>query len=357
MTKREKELLALIKSNPFISQKEIAEQLQIKRSSVGVHITNLMKKGYIVGRGYVIEEEEYVVVIGASNIDISGSLQSYQMHDSNQGVIASSLGGVGRNIAENLGLLGVTTKLLSVVGADDAGERIVQETAASNVEMHHVKVVPLRTGTYLSVLEKDDMLIAVNDMSINDSVTIEHIKSWHGIIQGAKYVVLDTNFPKEILQYIAETYKDKHLVLDLVSNVKAKKVKDFIELFTTIKPNKTELEILSDVTIEDNLDIEEALDTLHKRGVNNIFLTLGKDGVCYSDGVKRNVLKGNNPKVVNVTGAGDAFVAGLIYAYLRNLTISDTATIAQNAAELAVQSEHTIHPEMSAKRIDIGERK
>ena len=51
MTQRERQILSLIEANPMISQQELADQLQITRSSVAVHISNLQKKGYIVGKG------------------------------------------------------------------------------------------------------------------------------------------------------------------------------------------------------------------------------------------------------------------------------------------------------------------
>ena len=44
MTFRENEILQIIKSNPMISQQEIADMLNISRASVAVHITNLIKK-------------------------------------------------------------------------------------------------------------------------------------------------------------------------------------------------------------------------------------------------------------------------------------------------------------------------
>ena len=64
MTNREREVLDLIKKNPFISQDEIAKELNIARSSAAVHISNLMKKGYILGKGYIINEDDYVLAIG-----------------------------------------------------------------------------------------------------------------------------------------------------------------------------------------------------------------------------------------------------------------------------------------------------
>ncbi len=43
-TQRERELLRLINSNPMISQDQLAKKLDITRSSVGVHISNMVRK-------------------------------------------------------------------------------------------------------------------------------------------------------------------------------------------------------------------------------------------------------------------------------------------------------------------------
>ena len=119
MTNREQEILEILRQNPLISQNDLADQLGITRSSIGVHITNLMKKGYILGKGYIVREDAYVCVIGGSNMDIQGFPSSKLIYqDSNVGEVKISLGGVGRNIAENLVRMGAHTKLISVVGDD-----------------------------------------------------------------------------------------------------------------------------------------------------------------------------------------------------------------------------------------------
>ena len=71
MTERESEIFEWIKENPLISQQEIADRAGITRSSVAVHISNLMKKGMIKGKGYVLSEQNYITVVGAVNVDIS----------------------------------------------------------------------------------------------------------------------------------------------------------------------------------------------------------------------------------------------------------------------------------------------
>ena len=119
MTFRENEILEILKNNPMISQQEIADMLDISRASVAVHITNLMKKGQILGKGYILRKENYVTVIGGSNMDIQGFPNNpLVMKDSNPGKVDISMGGVGRNIAENLSRLDVNTKLISAMGND-----------------------------------------------------------------------------------------------------------------------------------------------------------------------------------------------------------------------------------------------
>ena len=72
MTQRERQILSLIENNPMISQQELADALQITRSSVAVHISNLQKKGHIAGKGYVLRTGSYAVVVGGVNVDIGG---------------------------------------------------------------------------------------------------------------------------------------------------------------------------------------------------------------------------------------------------------------------------------------------
>lgn len=72
MTQRERQLLEWIRENPMISQQELAEKAGITRSSAAVHISSLMKKGYIAGRGYLLRTDPYIVVVGGVNMDIGG---------------------------------------------------------------------------------------------------------------------------------------------------------------------------------------------------------------------------------------------------------------------------------------------
>ena len=124
MTQRERQILRWIEENPLISQQELADKAGIARSSVAVHISNLMKKGHIAGKGYIVSSAPYAVVVGGVNMDIGGvSAGPLVPADSNPGAVRMSLGGVGRNIAHNMALLGVDTRLLTAFGDDLYAQR------------------------------------------------------------------------------------------------------------------------------------------------------------------------------------------------------------------------------------------
>ena len=72
MTQRERQILRWIEENPMISQQELADKAGVTRSSMGVHISNMMKKGYIAGKGYVLPSATYAVVVGGVNMDVGG---------------------------------------------------------------------------------------------------------------------------------------------------------------------------------------------------------------------------------------------------------------------------------------------
>lgn len=93
MTQRERQILNWIEADPMISQQELAERAGITRSSVAVHISNLMKKGCIAGKGYIVTRSPYVTVVGGMNMDIGGwPGEELVAQDSNPGRVRMSPG-------------------------------------------------------------------------------------------------------------------------------------------------------------------------------------------------------------------------------------------------------------------------
>lgn len=350
MTNRERELLALLKSNPMISQKEIADRLGIQRSSVAVHIMNLTQKGIIKGKGYILSEDAYVLVIGGAAMDISGyPNHTLRLEDSNPGSMKTSMGGVGRNIGENLARLGVNVKMLTALGDDVYGHKILN--ACEELGMDFSSAIMLKdenTATYMAIMdEQGDMKVAISNMAIIERIDIDLIRKNEKLIRNAAVVVIDTNLDQKVIEYIGSEFKDCPLFVDTVSTAKAEKLRRVIGSLHTIKPNKLEAGLLSGIEIQSEEDLLKAKQWFIEQGVKQVFISLGKEGVLFADDNHTEIKIVKPVEMVSATGAGDAFMAGLVYGYLNQMSMAETVDFAQAMSALTVSSELTIHPEMS----------
>ncbi len=136
-----------------------------------------------------MREKDYVVIIGSANIDVAGySHESLNYADSNPGKIKFTPGGVGRNIAQNLALLGNKAWLLSAVGSDFYGQSLLTQTNQSGVYVDKCLIVPgENTSSYLSLLDNTgEMLVAINDMNISNAITAEYPHSTVNLFRGQR---------------------------------------------------------------------------------------------------------------------------------------------------------------------------
>ncbi|MCI6633098.1 MAG: PfkB family carbohydrate kinase, partial [Clostridiales bacterium] len=270
MTNREREILEIIKKQPDIEQSEIASRLNIARASVAVHISNLQKKGYISGRIYLVNDFEYAVGIGAANVDICGrSKNPIIMADSNPGAMSISLGGVTRNICENLARLGGSVKLISALGSDLYGHMIREESTAAGIDMSQCMTVEGHpSSTYMSLLdERGEMYVALSDMSVLQRMDMEFIRRRESMIKGARLLVFDPALPEAVVEGITSQYGDAlPLFCDPVSSAYARRLKPYVGKVHTLKPNRMELTVLTDHDTDTPEGVKAACEILLCRG-------------------------------------------------------------------------------------------
>lgn len=353
MTQRERQLLRWIEENPMISQQELADKAGITRSSVAVHISNLMKKGHIAGKGYIIRTAPYAVVIGGVNMDIGGrSYGSLIPQDSNPGQVRMSLGGVGRNIAHNMCLLGVDVRMLTAFGDDLSAQKLAASCGELGIDISQSLQIPgAATSTYLFISGPDgDMALAMSDMDIYRHITPAFLSSRSALLGSAQLIVLDTNIPAESIAWLAENCRVP-LFADPVSTVKAEKLRPVLGKLHTLKPNRLEAELLSGVAITDEASMNRAADALLATGLRRVFISLGADGVFAADRTSRCHIPCRPGKMVNTTGCGDAFMAAIAWAYLEGTDLEGTARAGLAASSIAMESEEAINPAMSAEEI------
>jgi len=351
MTEREKEILDLIRIDPFIAQQEIADRLGISRSAVAGHIMNLTNKGVIQGKGYVLAPEHYAVVLGGANIDLTGrAAAKLVVGDSNPGVLSSSAGGVGRNIADNLSRLGSRCQFVGVLGDDHWAEMLLEACRQAGVETGHCLIETGESSScYLSIHDTGgEMQLALNDMELIERLTPEQLAKRDALLSRATVIAVDANLSEAALAYLFDHYGDKQIFVDPVSSVKAPKLSGYLNRIDTLKPNCIEAGLLSGIEIEGTDDVVKAADKLHQLGVRRVLISLGAEG-CYASDRDHGAhwLNPHNGAVSNVTGGGDALMAGLIHGELNQWAWQDSTQFSFAAAALAVAADSTINPEMS----------
>lgn len=353
MTQRERQILQWIEADPMISQEHLAEKAGITRSSVAVHISNLMKKGYIAGKGYVLRSGTYAVVLGGVNMDIGGrSNAPLVAKDSNPGRVTMSLGGVGRNIAHNMSLLGMDVRFLTAFGDDLYAQKIAASCGELGIDISHALQVPGgATPTYLFLNDSDgDMALALADMEICERIVPNYLAANLQLLNHAQVVVTDTNIPAQTLEYLAK-HCTAPIFADPVSTAKAVKLRPILGKLHTLKPNRLEAELLSGVKITDDDSLRLAAKTLLDTGLHRVFISLGSDGVFAADHNEMRRFPCFPAQMRNATGAGDAFMATLAWAYLEGSDLEFTARAASAAAAIAVEGAQTINPSLSADAV------
>lgn len=355
MTSREQEIFQIIKENPLISQQQLADQLQINRSSVAVHIGNLMKKGYIKGKGYIVEEEKKALIIGGANMDLEGSPYTpLKLYDSNPGRIETSQGGVGRNIADNLARLSTPVRLLTAIGEDFYGEKILRECEKQGMDMNHVlRSKDYATSVYLSIMDENhDMKVAISQMDILRLMSPHWLEQKKSLFKDASLICIDANLTKESVEYIVQEAGDTPIFADPVSSTKARVFENVLDRLHTFKPNRIEAETLLGIPMQTIDQVRQGGEVFMKKGVQQVFISLGAEGVYYKSRDFEAMIKGEPKVLKSATGAGDAFMAAVIYGYLEKYPKKKTLEFAMGAALTTLSSDKTIHPDLSLKKVE-----
>lgn len=344
---KEKKIVSLIKGNPFISQNELASQLGLSRSAVAGYISQLVKKGKIVGRAYIMPKEAHVTCIGGANVDRKAqSLNPLQLRESNPAEVTLSSGGVARNIAESLGRLGCSTSLITLVGDDSEGKWLLDETKQHGVDVSQAFRMPSgRTGTYTAVLDENgDMVVAFADMQIYDSLTSEMLQTKWPHIASSELVLMDTNVSSELLRYVIErcNVEQLSLCINTVSAVKAMKLPEVLIGVDVMVSNKNEAEVLTNMKIETIADCKLACERMMQRGVKRAVVTLGEQGLIWTDQEESGHLLPPKVEVIDVTGAGDALMAGLVFGLIQGEPLARACRLGMIAASLTLQTKQTV---------------
>jgi pseudouridine kinase len=297
-----------------------------------------------------------VIVVGAASMDIKGRPQKALVPGtSNPGSIRISVGGVGRNIAESLARLGVRTTLLSAVGDDEWGQRILECTAAGGVDVSQVLInAEHHSAAYLAILdEAGEKSISIDDMDIMESVTPKYIYAHRRWIKEADMVVMDANLsPKAVRSLISIAKKhDVPVCADPTSAILAQRLIEHLPGLYMITPDASEAKALCEAKLTGRSEAIRAAKRLIAMGVDIAIITLAEKGLCYATSEVGGYIPAIRSEIVDRTGAGDALTAGVVFGLLNDFPIDEAVRLGVSAATLTLQCKETVCSDLSLERL------
>jgi pseudouridine kinase len=299
----------------------------------------------------------HLLVIGAASIDTKGrASKAIQAGTSTPGAIRVSVGGVGRNIAENLARLGERVVLLSAVGDDGSGRRILQQAAECGIDVSHVLVdAAHRTPAYLAVLDNSgNLLMSIDDMAINrELVTPGFVYRHRALFRDAQMVVLDANLSSAALRTIIGQARKYGVPVcaDPTTTTLAPRLCPHLPELTLVTPNAAEAKVLCGVEVTDRETGLIAAQKLVAMGVQIAIVTLGATGLVYATSQESGHVPALEVEVVDLTGAGDALTAAVVFGLLNDFPVAEAVRLGTSAAALALHCRETVCPELSLERL------
>lgn len=300
-----------------------------------------------------------ITVIGGINIDIKAApFSPLKRGTSNPGSISVHPGGVARNIAQVIALLGGKVVLAGIVGDDDWGRSITDGASRAGVDTSRVKIRGgAKTDTYAAVLtETGELDTGVSSMERINEVDAVYIESINDLIERSGFVVLDANLKRTAIEQIMNLAGDSGtaVIAEPVSVAKSEKFRDLPRPVDFITPNLDELAAIAGsngFAVKDaDADLRDICASLSDT-FRHILVTMGACGVYYYDKKARDGEGRRYPayeaRIKDATGAGDSFTGGFTYGLDAGLLPEESIRIGMACAVSTLQSAESVSGEIS----------
>ena len=293
--------------------------------------------------------ETLISVIGGANVDLSATLNdAFIASDSNPGHIEVGYGGVARNIAHNLSLLGARTQLLTVFGGDLFGGLLYDYCRQQGIDVRlSERESALRSGIYLCINNHGgEMIAAVADTEAVRAITPEWLTKRNGEINISDFIVADTNITEDSIRWLMDNVTAP-LFIDGVSTTKAHRVVNALRNAKLPYLHTLKLNLKEALAVTEKATYAEAAQQLLDWGVAHVYITLGAEGVYSRNAAEEWLFPALPGEVVNTTGAGDAFLAGVVYAHAKGIAFPQTAQYGLMAARATLMSPKAVNPDIA----------
>jgi pseudouridine kinase len=299
-----------------------------------------------------------VLVIGSSGVDIVGRLMSEpKLGSSTPSSIRYSFGGVARNVAENLARLGQKVVMLTAVGKDHNGEKLLQNARETGINTEYCLHTNQRpTGTYIALLgTRGDLMHAIDDMRTASIISKEYIRDHADLFKKCSLVFFDANLQVDTIRTIISLAARAKVEVcsDPTSSSLAQRLKPYMTKLFLVTANCAEAAIFCDNTKppHNRKQALEAAKAMVSLGTQIAIVTMAEMGLCYATSETSGHIPAIKTEILDPTGAGDALIATVLFGLLNNIPLDDAIRLGVSAASLTLRYQGAVVPDLTLEKL------
>ncbi len=293
-----------------------------------------------------------IAVVGAVFVDIKGYPESkFIPGGRNVGRVLQVHGGVCRNVAEDIANVELKPTFVSVVDHSGISDDVINKLNRHKIDTTYIRRTENGLGTWLAVFDNTgDVVASVSKRP--DLTEVGKIFEEHGdeIVKNADSIVVEIDMEHSILKTIfklAEKYDKK--VYAVVSNMSiAVERRDLLKQTGCVVCNLEEAGILFSEDYSEKTPEEMQVILIRKLKLSQIpkmIVTMGNQGAVWAteDG-EGGICPAQKVNVVDTTGCGDAFFAGVAIGLTYNKSIAEACTIGTRLASSVIATKENVCP-------------
>lgn len=286
-----------------------------------------------------------IMVFGSFVVDLTSRAE--RLPRAGETVLGSSFkmgpGGKGSNQAVAAHRAGADLTLVTKVGRDVFGKVARDFYASEGMRADLVLEDELiETGTALIMVneaEGQNQILVVSGACGN--ITGEDIRKAEPAMMAADILMLQLEINADALETVVDMASAAGKLV-VLNPAPARPLGDsLLKKIDILTPNETEASTLTGLPVRDEADARKAARALLDRGVRNVVITMGSQGVYVCDGNKDEFIKSIPVKAIDTTGAGDAFNGGFITALSEGMDLFDAARFGNVTGALSVTRKGT----------------
>lgn len=280
-----------------------------------------------------------VVVIGSCNTDMV--VKANRLPVPGETVLGGTFymnpGGKGANQAIAASRLGAEVTFISKIGYDLFGLQALEIYKSEKINTEFIFTDPKSpSGVALISVDSFGENSIIVAPGASRSLSEEDINKAEEKIKESDIILMQLEVPIETAEYAA-TIANKYGKKVILNPAPASTLSDtFLRNVHTILPNRIEAEMLSGIKVMDIESAHRAAKTIGDKGIENVVITLGKDGAYVKEKDKYVMIPARQVKTVDTTGAGDVFCGAFSVYLSEKHSLTEAVEFANAAAAIAV---------------------